>query len=275
MATIKKFVKDSLSEDLGRGDLFGKCVHPKIKEAVVKAKDDGIFAGEIYGKELLKLTKVKATFNKKDGDSFKKGEILIELKAEDTTLLAIERTLLNTLQHASGIATLTNSYTKKLKKSKIKLLDTRKTRPLLRHLEKYATAIGGATNHRMGLDDCLMIKDTHLGTIEDLGKFVEEARKNIPMTAPIEVECENTITAKKALKAGVEVIMCDNMDLKTIEEVIKLRDKHSPKTKIEVSGNITIGTLEKYVDLKIDYISTGSIIHQATWLDLSMKMKEN
>ncbi len=273
MPTIKKFVKDSLREDLGRGDLFGKCVKSTIKEAFVKAKEDGVFAGEIYAKELFKLTKVKGVFKKHDGDEIKNGDILIELKGEDTTLLAIERTLLNTIQHASGIATLTEKYTSILKNSDIKLLDTRKTRPLLRHLEKYATAIGGATNHRMGLDDCLMIKDTHLGTIKDLKKFVEKARKKIPMTAPIEVECEDVDTAKKALESGVEVIMCDNMDIDTIKQVIEQKDKISPKTKIEVSGNITIDTLKNYIGMDIDFISTGSIIHQATWLDFSMKMK--
>lgn len=272
MPTIKSFMEAALEEDRGRGDLFARCVTPKFKKAVIKAKENGIFAGELFGKELLDLTGVNATFKRHDGERVKKRDILIELEADDTVLLQVERTLLNTIQHASGIATLTNSYVKKLEGSNIGLLDTRKTRPHLRILEKYATAVGGSTNHRMGLDDCLMIKDTHLKTIEDLGGFVKEARKKIPMTAPIEIECEDIETAKKALEAGVEIIMCDNMERETIQKIITLRDEISYKTKIEVSGNITLETLENYRDLNIDYISTGSTVHQATWLDFSMKM---
>lgn len=273
MSTIRKFIKAALAEDLGRGDLFARCIEPQRRRALIRCKEGGIFAGVAYAKELLKMTKVKYEFFKEDGDTIHVGDILLEIKGDDTTLLSIERTLLNTLQHASGIATLADKYNKVLADTNIKILDTRKTRPLLRHLEKYASQIGGITNHRMGLDDCLMIKDTHQKTISNLKDFIDKARSNIPVTTPIEVECETKEVAKEALEAGVEFIMADNMGITEICEVIKLRDEISPKTKIEVSGNITLNSITKYKDLNIDFISTGSIIHQAVWIDFSMKMQ--
>lgn len=272
MPSVKKFVKLALNEDLGRGDLFSKCVVPKKAKAVIRCKEGGIFAGVIYAKTLLKYMNIKHKFLKQDGDKVAIGDVLLELKADDTVLLSVERTLLNTLQHASGIATLAHKYNQVLKDTKIKILDTRKTRPLLRNFEKYASQIGGIHNHRMGLDDCLMIKDTHLKTLKDLKSFVNNARQHIPITTPIEIECATKEEAKQALECGVEFIMCDNMGLGEIAQVIELKNKIAPQTKIEVSGNITLNSIQKYKDLKIDFISTGSVIHQAVWIDFSMKI---
>lgn len=178
---------------------------------------------------------------------------------------------MNILQHASGIATLTNKYAKILEDTPIKILDTRKTRPLLRIFEKYATRVGGITNHRMGLDDSLMLNETHLKTIENLDEFVKNARKNIPITTLIEIECETIEMAKKILRSGADILMCDGMKIEEIREVVKLRNELSPNTKIEATGNITLETIKNYKNIGIDQVSTGSVIHQATWIDFSIR----
>ena len=271
--SIKEFVTSVLREDLGRGDLFALCATPREASAVIRAKEDGILAGIRYAKALEAVAGVKIQFRFNDGDAFSKGDILCNISGTDTTLLSIERTLLNMLQHASGIATNASRYARILDQSGIKLLDTRKTRPLLRNFEKYAARCGGVVNHRLGLDDMLMLKDTHLKTVDDLDLFMKQARKKIPFTAKIEIECETIEMAEAALKAGAEIIMCDNMELEEIIRVVSLREHVAPSALIEVSGNITEETLKNYAGIGIDAVSSGSIIHQATWLDFSMKMQ--
>ena len=194
------------------------------------------------------------------------------IKGNSKSLLSLERTILNILHHASSIATLTNKFVQKISPYGVKLLDTRKTRPLLREFEKYAIRCGGGINHRMGLDDCLMLKDTHLKTIDNLEEFMSEVRAKIPFTSKVEIECENIEGAKKAMGAGADIIMCDNMSLEQIKEVINFRDKNYPHILLEASGNITLDTIEDIAKTGIDAISTGSTIHQANWIDLSMKI---
>ena len=272
MERIRDFVHAVMSEDIGRGDLFARCQAPQTRRAVVKTKSDGIFAGTPYAQALADVCRLTLIMQVQDGDRLTAGQSLLSIEGDDVTILQAERTLLNLLQHASGIASHTRAYADRLEGSGVMLLDTRKTRPLLRRLEKYATRIGGAVNHRMGLDDCLMIKDTHLAAIEDLSDFVRHARSQIPFTATIEVECERIETAQAALEAGADIIMCDNMQLETVKEVVALRAAIAPKAKIEASGNITLENIDRYKDVGIDAVSTGSLIHQAVWLDFSMKM---
>jgi nicotinate-nucleotide pyrophosphorylase (carboxylating) len=176
------------------------------------------------------------------------------------------------LLHASSIATLTNKYVKIIEPFGVKLLDTRKTRPLLRVFEKYATRTGGAVNHRMGLDDSLMIKDTHLKTIKNLKNYICNARKKIPFTAKIEVEAESFEIAKMAFEAECDIVMCDNMTPEQIKKIVAYRDENYPHILLEASGNISLKTIESYAKSGVDAISSGSLIHQANWIDLSMKM---
>ena len=182
---MEKFIRDVLAEDVGRGDLYARVSAPISASAKIIAKSDGILAGEAYLHVLATLEKFEIMWHMHDGEKFVKGDVLLELSGDSHTLLRIERTLLNMLLHASSIATLTRQYVDVIAPYGTKLLDTRKTRPMLRNFEKYATRIGGATNHRMGLDDALMLKDTHLKTIKNLEKFMEEARAKIPFTAKI------------------------------------------------------------------------------------------
>jgi len=268
---IKKFVKNAIIEDNGRGDLFFDIAPKGRFTARVVAKSDGVLAGVKYAKALSKTEKFDCKFLLRDGDDVKKGDTIAELEGKASVLLSSERTFLNLLQHASGIATNASRYAKLLEHSEVVLLDTRKTRPLLRDFEKYASRIGGAINHRLGLDDCLMLKDTHLKTISNLKDFVKKARKRISWVTKIEIECETLEQVKEAMDAGADIIMCDNMNPKQIREVADFRDKKYPHILLEASGNITTETIESFLSSGIDAISSGSIIHQATWLDFSMK----
>ena len=273
---ILEFVKTVLAEDVGRGDLFSKVESPKksVKGKLV-AKSNGVLAGIKYVSSLTEIENFQIDWQKKDGEKFKSGEILAFLTGDSHTILKVERSFLNIVLHASSIATLTSKYVEKLEKfPKVTLLDTRKTRPLLREFEKYATRIGGATNHRMGLDDCLMLKDTHLQTISDLNEFLKEAKKSIPITSKIEVECETVEFAKEMLlNENVDIIMCDNMTISMMTDVVNFRNLEAKSKYLEASGNINLNNISDYASTGIDAISSGSIIHQANWIDLSLKIE--
>lgn len=269
---IEQFVREVLAEDVGRGDLYARVSPAIAASAKIIAKSDGVLAGEEYLRALAAIQNFEIFWHKHDGEIFVKGDVLLELSGDSHILLRIERTLLNMLLHASSIATLTRQYVDLIAPYGTKLLDTRKTRPMLRNFEKYATRIGGATNHRMGLDDALMLKDTHLKTIENLETFMEDARAKIPFTAKIEIEAETIDMAKKAMEVGADIVMCDNMSTHQLREIVEYKWEHHSGVLLEASGNITLETIEEYAKTGVDAISTGSLIHQANWIDLSMKM---
>ena len=269
----EEFVKQALKEDIGRGDLFVRVTKAKEVSGYILAKSDGIFAGQEYLLAMQNLFDVEFTFNVNDGESFKKGEKLVLIKGNSKSLLSLERTILNIVLHASSIATLTNQYVQKISKYGVKLLDTRKTRPLLREFEKYAVRCGGGINHRMGLDDCLMLKDTHLKTIDNLKEFMQEVRAKIPFTSKVEIECEYLEGVKVAMDAGADIVMCDNMKPEQIAEVVAFRDANYPHILLEASGNVTLDTIEEIAKTGVDAISSGSTIHQSSWIDLSMKLE--
>jgi nicotinate-nucleotide pyrophosphorylase (carboxylating) len=268
---IVEFLKNALNEDLGRGDLARSLIKGETK-AVVVSKSEGILAGIEYVKGFKELAEVEFEFFKKDGDKYEKSEIILEIRGNAADILSIERTMLNVLQHASGIAS--NAYEfAKLTKNEIKILDTRKTRPGLRVFEKYAAKCGGVTNHRLGLDDCLMLKDTHLATFSSITEAVTQARKIIPFTTKIEIECETFDMAKEAMRAGADIVMCDNMTFEEIKKVVNYKKKHYPSVLIEASGNVTLKNIAEYIETGVDAVSSGAIIHQAVFKDFSMKIK--
>ena len=269
---IASFVKKALEEDVGRGDLFALIGNDVCATGILTCKDTGIFAGAPYLEALCAQEGLKFDLHVKDGEDLEKGQKIATITGSSLQLLKCERTLLNMIQHASGIATNTNAFVRLLGKSRLKILDTRKTRPHLRIFEKYAVRCGGGENHRMGLDDCLMLKDTHLKTISDLKAFMESARRKLPFTCKVEIECESFEQVKEAMSAGADIIMCDNMAFEKIKEVVAYRNEHYPHILLEASGNITKETLKAYSETGVDAISSGSLIHQATWLDFSMKI---
>jgi nicotinate-nucleotide pyrophosphorylase (carboxylating) len=269
----EEFLKNDIAEDIGRGDLFSRISESKEIRAYILAKSDGVFAGREYIDVLAKMYDLSLLWEVKDGDSFKKGDKLLFVSGDSKSILSLERSILDIALHASSIATLTAQYAEAIKETGVKLLDTRKTRPLLREFEKYAVRCGGGINHRMGLDDCLMLKDTHLQTIDDLDVFMQEVRQKIPFTSKVEIECEDLEMVKKAMKAGADIVMCDNMSMDAIKEVVTFRNENYPHILLEASGNVTLETIEAIAKTGVDAISSGSIIHQANWIDLSMKVE--
>jgi len=267
------FLKDLVAEDIGRGDLFTRISDSKEIRAYIIAKSDGIFAGREYVEVLAKMYDLALIWEVRDGDSFQKGKKLLFVSGDSKTILSLERSILDMVLHASSIATLTAQYVEAIKETGVKLLDTRKTRPLLREFEKYAVRCGGGINHRMGLDDCLMLKDTHLQTIDDLDLFMKEVRQKIPFTSKVEIECESLEMVKKAMKAGADIVMCDNMSLDETKEVVAFRNENYPHILLEASGNVTLDTIASISTTGVDAISSGSVIHQANWIDLSMKVE--
>lgn len=269
---MKNFIQLALDEDIGRGDLFA-LVEPSVPcSAKIIAKSDGVLSGVLYLDTLASMQNFHIEWNFSDTQSFKKGDVLASLSGDSHTLLRVERTFLNILLHASSIATLTRAFVDIVKPFGVKFLDTRKTRPHLRVFEKYASRCGGATNHRMGLDDALMIKDTHLKSIKDLNSYVKKAREIIPFTTKIEIEAESFEVAHEAFLAGADIVMCDNMSIDEIEKVVKLRDEKFTHILLEASGNVSLQSIKSYAKTGVDAISSGSAIHQANWIDISMKM---
>jgi len=270
----EKFIEDVVAEDIGRGDLFRRISSTKEIQAYIIAKSNGVFAGREYIDVLAEMFSLSIDWRVNDSDSFKIGEKLLVIKGSSHNILSLERSILDMILHASSIATLTAQFVKKVEPYGVKLLDTRKTRPLLRVFEKYAVRCGGGINHRMGLDDCLMLKDTHLKTIDNLKTFMQEVRQKIPFTSKVEIECENLAMVKEAMEAGADIVMCDNMSNDAIKEVVAFREAHYPHILLEASGNVSLATIEAIAKTGVDAISSGSLIHQANWIDLSMKVEE-
>lgn len=273
--SIEPFVLNALEEDLGRGDLFARIFKPFESSARLLSKDNGVFAGRDYAQVLAQKMGCEIKWQVEDGQKINQGDLLANISGDGLKLLQVERTILNILQHASGIATQTNLFVEALDGANVKLLDTRKTRPLLRAFEKYAVRCGGGSNHRFGLDDALMLKDTHLALIGDIKEIVKEARKTLPFTTSIEIECENYEDAKKAMQAGADIVMCDNMDCAQMKKVVEYKNTNFPHILIEASGNVTVERIREIADTGVDAISAGSLIHHAHWLDFSMKMEPN
>jgi len=268
---IIDFLKTALNEDIGRGDLARSLINKKAT-AAIKAKSEGVIAGIEYIKYFSDLVDVEFKFNFNDKDLYKNGDIILEISGDAKDILSIERTTLNILQHASGIAS--NAYEfVKLTQGKLKILDTRKTRPALRVFEKYAAHCGGVTNHRLGLDDCLMLKDTHLALFSSIEEAIKKAKDNIPFTTKIEIEAETPQMAIEAMQAGADIVMCDNMSFEDIKKVVEYRNEKYKNVFLEASGNVTLENINNYIQTGIDAVSSGAIIHQATFKDFSMKMK--
>lgn len=269
----EQFIKSMVAEDIGRGDLFSRISQSKQIIAYIIAKSKGVFAGVEYIDRFADIYGVDLEWHIADGEEFEIGDKLLFIRGDSKKILSLERSILDIILHASSIASLTALYVKEIDGTGVKLLDTRKTRPLLRVFEKYAVRCGGGINHRMGLDDSLMLKDTHLKTIDDLDGFMSSVRAKIPFTSKIEIECEDIDMVKKAMRVGADIVMCDNMSIENIKEVVAYRNQNYPHILLEASGNVTLSTIKEIALTGVDAISSGSIIHQANWIDLSMKVE--
>ena len=269
-------VDAALKEDIGDGDhstLSSISPHAKGK-AVLKIKQDGILAGVEVAKKIFLIKEPSAKFiaYKKDGDQMKFGEKAFEVEASVYTILQCERLVLNCMQRMSGIATLTHQYAEKIKDYKTKILDTRKTTPNFRVLEKEAVKIGGGMNHRFGLYDMIMLKDNHIDYCGGIEKAINKAYDYVQTKKPglkIEVETRSIDDVKKVMEVGkVDRIMLDNFSPEEIIEALKIINN---KYETEASGGIKLENIIAYAKTGVDYVSIGALIHQAKSLDLSLK----
>ena len=269
-------IKNALAEDMGDGDHSTLSAIPlgANGNAVLKIKEEGILAGVAVAEKIFRFMQPDIIFhpNKKDGESMKYGETAFTVQANVHTILQCERLVLNCMQRMSGIATLTGIYVNKLRGYKTRLLDTRKTTPNFRLLEKEAVRIGGGVNHRFGLFDMIMLKDNHIDYCGGIEKAIEQAYAYVQTHKPgmeIEVETRSIDDVKRVMAVGkVNRIMLDNFTPELIAEALKIING---KYETEASGGINLNNIEAYAATGVDYISSGAIIHQARSLDLSLK----
>ncbi len=284
---IKDIVQLAVKEDIGDGDITSKIFIPdgSETEGMLIAKEAGIVAGlPVAGYVLSQIDEnLIFTSNIEDGSRVKKGTIIGSVKGLTLSLLSAERLVLNFLQRLSGIATATNMFAEKIKGYRTQIMDTRKTAPGWRYLEKYAVRVGGGINHRMGLYDQILIKDNHLKTMGSekengtISRLVKKAREQIENGTLIEVEVEDLCEVRNVVNAGVDIILFDNMEPSKIREAVdmvkefeKNQGARTGKAILtEASGNITIENVEEYADAGVDRISIGAITHSATALDIS------
>lgn len=268
-------IKKALKEDLGRnGDITTDSIIPEKQKgrAVLKAKSEGILCGLAVFEDTFfyidKDLKIETFF--KDGDKLEKGDIVAVIRGRLNSILKAERTALNFIQRMSGISTAAHQFVKAVEGTKAKILDTRKTLPGFRVLDKYAVKTGGAENHRMGLFDMFLIKDNHIAAAGSVSKAVENAlkfKKENKLKAKIEIEIKNISEFKEALALDVDWIMLDNMKADEIRKCVSL---NKGKKKLEVSGNVSIDTVGKLAETGVDFISSGSLTHSVKALDLSL-----
>ncbi len=271
---IKEIITRALAEDIGMGDVTTNAiVDPEaVGEAVVIAKEDFILAGcEIFLEVFLTLDPgIDFFVEYLDGDRIKKGETVMTLNGPLNVLLTGERVALNLLARMSGIATLTSKYVREVEGTKARILDTRKTTPGLRVLEKYAVTVGGGYNHRVGLYDGILIKDNHIAAAGGIKNAVEAARRRASHVLKVEVECEAMDDVKEALKAKADIIMLDNMDTDSMKAAVKLINK---RALVEASGNMTLKRVRAVAETGVDLISVGALTHSAPAVDISMNIK--
>ena len=270
---IDRLIHLALEEDLGPGDLTTKAlVHPEaIGRAGLLAKQDLVLAGMPVFKRTFAIMNPDTRFESafEDGQSVTRGTRICELVAPVHSILKAERTALNFLQRMSGIATLTRKYTEQVAGFKARVLDTRKTTPGLRVLDKYAVRLGGGFNHRFGLYDCILIKDNHIQAAGTITAALSLCRKSIPHTLKIEIEVEDMAGVEEALQAGADIIMLDNMSLDEIKKAVELVNGQST---IEVSGNVGLDNIKQIAATGVDLISVGALTHSAPAADLSLEL---
>ena len=274
---IEKLIDLGLEEDINTGDVTTDSIIPESLNAVatMTAKQDGVISGiEVIKKVYERFQKdIVYTPYFKNGDHVKKGDVLLKIEASYPTLLKGERLSLNIFQRMCGIATETAKYVKELEGTSTELLDTRKTAPGLRVLDKMAVKDGGGTNHRMGLYDMAMIKDNHIKMAGGISKAVEQVRGNIPATIKIEVETINLAEVDEAIAAGADIIMLDNMDNATMTQAVATIKASGKAIKTEASGNMSIPRLIEVAATGVDYISVGALTHTVKGMDISMNIQ--
>jgi nicotinate-nucleotide pyrophosphorylase (carboxylating) len=277
-------VKLALTEDIGPGDITTKAIVPKEQKAKAeaKAKAAGVICGQAVAAEVFRHVdpRIKYVTRVKDGAYVKKGKVIAVISGPARGILTGERVALNFLQHLSGIASLARTFSllampagRQVTRYSLhaKVLDTRKTTPGLRLLEKYAVKCGGGVNHRMGLHDAILIKDNHVKLAGGIGKAIRKAKAEAKAKAGgIEIEAKSIAQVKEAINAGVGRILLDNMNVKTLRQAVKLCKK--AKVQSEASGGVNLKNVRRIAATGVDYISVGALTHSAPALDIALKV---
>jgi nicotinate-nucleotide pyrophosphorylase (carboxylating) len=273
---IQGLIQSALKEDIGSGDITTSAVLSgrEVGNARVVAKEDMVVAGIGVFKEAFLFSEEKVDFidSVKDGDNVKDGDLLTQMSGNLGNILTAERVALNFLQRMCGIATLTRRYVDEIRGTGAKILDTRKTTPGLRVLEKYAVMIGGGFNHRFGLYDGILIKDNHIYAAGGIIAAIEMVNKDVPHNLKIEIEVKNLGEVEEALSAGVDVIMLDNMEVGEMKKAVSLI---KGRALVEASGNVSLKNVKKIAETGVDFISVGALTHSAPSSDISLKLTQN
>lgn len=272
---VDRIIDLALQEDLGSGDVATEALVAREAQAHARlvAKGEGVVSGQWVVERVFAHLDGGVRYRAicPDGGGVKRGDLIAEINGPYVSLLEGERTALNFLQHLSGIATVTSKYVAAIGDLPTRLLDTRKTAPGQRVLEKRAVVDGGGANHRMGLYDLAMIKDNHIAVAGGIRQAVEGVRRHIPVYMKVEVETSTLEEVDEALACGVEIIMLDNMDVETMRAAVR---RIGGRALVEASGNVTLERVRAIAETGVDFISSGAITHSAPILDISMKMGE-
>lgn len=271
-SSVIDLIHRALEEDIGPGDITTSLLIPEDNEsrALYISKGNFVLAGLPFVKEVLRILDPSISFKTffGEGDKVRKGDVIAEVSGKTRAILEGERVSLNILQRLSGIATLTSMYVEEIKGLKAKIVDTRKTTPCQRFMEKYAVRMGGGGNHRFGLFDGILIKDNHIEAVGSIKKAVELAKKSHHLTR-IEVEVENLHDLKEAIAAGADIVMLDNMPISDIKKAVKIADG---RVILEVSGGIKLENVRDTAEAGVDLISVGALTHSAVAADISLKI---
>ena len=274
---LDKLLISWLREDIGRGDLTTQGLAELVMEKGVAswvAKEDGVVAGLPVAERVFSLldSGVRFTAEVAEGDLVTNGTKVAEIECPLDVLLTGERVALNLAMRLSGIATMTRQLADEIVDLPARVVDTRKTTPGLRILEKYAAYVGGAQNHRMGLDDGVMIKDNHIAAAGGIAEAIAQVKSRIPYPITIEVETESLEQVAEAIAHGADIIMLDNMSLEMMKTAVSKIRAVNQRIKIEASGNITIDRVRAVAETGVDYISSSAPMTRSPWLDLSMRI---
>jgi nicotinate-nucleotide pyrophosphorylase (carboxylating) len=266
---VERMVENFLREDIGEGDITTNAIVPEnhTSKAIIQVKGDGVVAGHTFAREIFKFLDQTIQYHelKQDGERVAKGDILATMAGKSRAILTGERVALNILQRLSGIATITRSFVEAVEGTGVKILDTRKTSPGLRSMEKYAVRMGGGSNHRFNLSEMALIKENHIALAGSIKEAVKRVRSQ--SNGPIELEVTNMNELKEAMDADVDRIMLDNWKIESIKQAVSLIHKRIP---LEVSGNMTIEKVKKVAKTGVDFISVGAITHSFKSLDMTL-----
>lgn len=272
--TLDDWLREALREDLGTGDVTTERLVPAglRRRAEVRAKESFVAAGMDVAVRTFTLLseEVRVVTRVAEGQTVGEGDVLLELEGPVTALLTGERVALNILQHLSGVATLTRKFVDAVEGTGVKILDTRKTLPGLRMLEKYAVRVGGGVNHRSSLSEGILVKENHLAACGGIAKAVRALKEKSPHTLRIEVEASTLEEVDEALAAGVDAILLDNMTIETIRDAVK---RVRGAVQLEVSGGVTLENVRRIAETGVDAISVGRLTHSAPGVDVSMLLE--